>query len=163
MGSKTTREWSIKDIRREVDKLEAYVVELEKKADDQTGKIMPVEYLGGIFSVMKYKVEDYGRSHYGWNISVSQAVKVATDTLEKIWEETKQTHEANLLAIENNKKLFDKIVLIMENIGIPRSHKISKGKKYVDESAGYMNDLRAYVKRDDGFSEAQRAYEGYKK
>lgn len=69
-------------------------------------------------------------------------------------------HEANLPAIENNKKVRAKVTQVMQAIGIPNSYSerdySSKARtpKYNTKSAGYLSDLARNVTDTDGYDSA---------
>jgi hypothetical protein len=169
--SEWRRNWSLESLDKAIAELKEYISELEAKANEVTGKIMPVTPVDRMFGKRFTSIDSYGKEgSFLCQPHFSKAVHAARDHCWKIWEEVCNTHEVNKAAIENNKALYDKIVLLMHNIGIP-SESVEyllkrngrRAKEPSRKPAGYLTDLHRCLLRDDGFSTAEREYEKFLK
>lgn len=93
-----------------------------------------------------YSTSYYGSSRVNWKA----AAAAARDYLATARKDLEAQHEANLPAIENNRKVIEQVKLIMANLGIPQvrttwSYATTRAKKMTQKNvrAGFMDDLDA--------------------
>ena len=143
-----------------IDTLSKTIIEMEKKANEVTGKIMPVEDVGNLISC----TSDISSFDKNWK----NVVEKVNSYIEDMMKLGKEKHEANLVAINNNKQVIEKIKFFMTNIGIPTIRNVrdyksrSRYPKYITESAGYLKDINDYIKISDGFSTLENNYKKMK-
>jgi hypothetical protein len=93
---------------------------------------------------------------------------IGTQRLEEMKVKADATHAANLPKLESNQKVFDKIVFLMKQAGIPDSYTTQEksGRSYrsktVRHAAGYLEDLSRHVKLSDGYDSVEDAYKRHK-
>lgn len=135
-------------------------------------KIMPVEQCGYVGQCMtnpaSYEREAGGSWGY-YKPSKKRVAEVALRKLEEARAKDIETHERNVPALANNKRIYDQAVAFMKGIGIPDSYvavdprsraRYPKKEKHI---AGYLLDLRRECKIDDGFAHATATYERLKR
>jgi hypothetical protein len=163
-GDKNEWQKTISIAKSVVNDLENQFSILEKKADTTTGKIMPVENVGGAFSGRYSNIENYGAGRHGFPLSLENCVKAAKQFAVDTYNVTKVKHEKNSAAIENNIKLVEQIKLYMQNIGIPNTFSETDYKskarfpKKISHSAGYIDDIVRNIKTSDGWENVERDY-----
>ncbi len=139
------------------------ILELQKKADENTGKIMPVQSLLNYFSTKSIMSYHEGSGWY-FKPNYKIAAKNALEETELKYKTGKEIHEKNLIAIENNKQVIEKIKLFMSNIGIPNSHyeKDTKSRarypKDLEVRSGFLNDITRHISTDDGYKYFEDSY-----
>lgn len=153
---------TIKYIRGYLEDLEKEMVALQEKADENTGKIMPVKSLKGIVENVYHNPGDFAKSDF------RRACKLAREKLEKNMAEVEALHTKNLQALENNKVVDKKIRTIMQNVGIDAQYTIydypssrHRTKQVIPKTAGFVDDIRRCVITDDGYAASKRFYETY--
>ena len=162
MANKTIDD-ALKAIRDTLATAEQRIQTEVKRMDDtlaatSVGKIQPVKR---ITTPALNRVDSYdtGTFYRNWKTAVANATKVLVDTRADV----EVQHAANLAALEANKQVHDQVVMLMTHIGIASSttsygYATPKARKMVSttKTAGYLNDLREQVSRDDGYFEVKR-------
>lgn len=126
---------------------------------------MPVESAnktGGIYGVSHY--EDTGGS-YSRKRNTEDTCAAATAHIDQLFSLSREIHEKNLPAIENNTKLRLLITAFMKETGIKESYKEKKvtGRSHlkttwIDHNAGWKGDLNRDIAIGDGFAFAEQAH-----
>jgi len=165
--NKTEAEQSIEVFEKVLSDLKAQVQILKTKADETTGKIMPVKECSYLdhSSVEWYKPDRYWRPP-----TAEEVAGIARDAANKAMSEAEEIHKENIPAIENNKALIEKIKLIMQNIGIPSTYthsyyksNRSREKTRETHSAGYLDDIRRSIPISDGYETVKRDHDSFLK
>jgi len=113
------------------------------------------------------KINDYRlylKNYNGYPIEVKnkeEVEKAYNDTLkilENLKEKIKKEHEDNIPALEHNKKIEEKIKLMMEIVGIKPTYRTyfyktsrSKTKREKTNIAGYISDIKRVIPLDDKY------------
>lgn len=157
---KTEAEQALAIAKEALQKVEKEMNVLRKRTEEFTGKIMPVENAN--FMGQRHAPESYGTSYYGGGYK--QRGAAARRHAEELKLKCDEAHNRNLLALENNKKLREKVEVFMEAIGMPKSYSMKEYKtkrsqgEYVKYSAGYLSDLSRNVSIDDGYEKAVKEH-----
>ena len=148
-------------LKEGLDIIRKEVNDANRRADEQFPKIQEVNKcnkFGQRYSIKGSSYEKLGSdSYYANKASVDDVVKYCTDLAEKWKKEGEAIHQANLFAIESNKKLVEKIQLTMKYIGIPDSYNqevmSSRGSRYKTErkTSGYIEDIRKFIYTSDDY------------
>lgn len=150
-----------------LEELKKKILELQKKADENTGKIMPVESVSDLIRNPSSIMSFHEGSGWYFKPDYKTAIKLANEYAEEQLKIGKEKHEKNLIAIENNKQVIEKIKLFMSNVGIPSSRRVrdyqtrKRGINYKDETAGYISDCN-HIITYDGFDSLERSYKRLK-
>ena len=150
-----TKNWALSDIRKATDKLEKYVEQLEQTATEVTGKIMPITNVYAVMGKRYASIESYKKTSFCW--SYKDTLKAAEKHQTELWEKVEKLHQENLPAIENNEKLLERIRLLFHNIGISEKRYEKKGKKDIQVTRGWLQDLYDLIPRTDLYREAVQA------
>lgn len=162
-----SRDWNLDKLKDGIEGLAAYITELEQKAEAVTGKIMPVKYLGSVMGKRYANLTDYDQNSWHSERKKKRALPLAESHCKELWEQVQKDHEANLVAIENNKKVRRHVMLVMNSIGIPdKTTRKDWGRnrrtpKEVKEEAGYLRDLQEHCPVEDGFGAAEEAHKRF--
>lgn len=147
-------------------KLKAEVEKLRKAADENTGKIMPVKSVAGAFGSL-CGIDAYPRNNHGYSYrtpSVSERAKAKKAHIEELWKAACEAHEQNITALENNKRVRERIELFMTSVGIPKEYSRYErvGKKrnpeWVKKYSGWLSDMNSNVPIRDGFEGLESEY-----
>lgn len=139
---------------------------LRKRTDEYTGKIMPVEnanFMGARYS----NISSYADNGFYRSSSYQNTAERARKHAEELKLKCDEVHQRNLDALENNKKLREKVEVFMTAIGVPSKYYTTEYKtsrssgKRVCCNAGYLDDLAREVKIDDGYETAMKLYENF--
>lgn len=147
-----------------IEKLEAHVQSLEKRANDSFPKIEKLKELpASSLQSVPYLSAFCHKGYYSGNVPFTTVEQVNNKLEEyrKMMEEDiqriKVVHEENIPKIESNKILREKITFLMEQVGMPSTwtksyFKSSRSRTRTTErcSAGYVEDLRRCIPVDDG-------------
>ena len=94
-----------------------------------------------------------------------QTVEIATNHLNSIYKNLEKIHESNILAIDNNKKVWESVSNFMLSIGIARKYSTyetkssrSTKKVQVEKHSGWLSDLYRLVIVDDGWKQVEIEY-----
>lgn len=136
-----------------------------------TGKITQIELCGFVSKCMASPASyaAYMPSARYRTPSAREIAEHALRELEAARQKDVALHEANLEGLERNKGLADRLRNFMEEIGMPRSyserdHKSrSRYPKNVTSDAGWVSDIRRFIRTDDGFIHATSVYERLKR
>lgn len=145
--------------REVVDSIEKQVETLKQQADNNVGTIMPVEYIGRMFS-NRSEIKYYKGTYDTYNSAADRARKFALETYNKALE----IHTKNIIAIDNNKQIIKRIKSIMNYVGIFETYSMidsksrARCKPYIKHQAGYIDDLNRTCKTDDGWSLCESDY-----
>jgi hypothetical protein len=128
-------------------------------------KILPIEPCGYVGKCMS-SPSSYasGLSAHHLTPSTKRVADHALQQLDAARAKDIATHQANLLAIENNKAVAARIEALMTEIGMPKSYSERDTKsrshypKSVTHEAGWIGDVRRNCKTDDGFAVATSTY-----
>lgn len=155
MAFVTTIDQAIKALSDEVNKL-------KKKADENIPSLMLIEKL--TFTPSSDQSLFYSSGHYygGTRLKSKEDIYKARDEeierINKEWERLTALHEKNMIAIENNKLIHEKIKLIFSSLGVRDTYTTyefksqrSLQKKEVKHTAGYLQDLARCIPITDGF------------
>ncbi len=142
-----------------LEKLKTEILTLEQKADEATGKIMPVKYVGNTFGQWYSNIGNHFKESSIRSSNSPKAIaKRAQTYLKSLYIPTVKTHKKNIPAIKNNKALEAKIRLIMSNIGIATQYTTyeykttrSTKKTKFTHSASFEDDIKRLIKTSDGF------------
>lgn len=172
-------EYKLENIREEISKI---LPEIEKFRAD-FGKILPIIKIhfgscwekeglieGGPYSDLEnYKT--WG-SWFPFNPLNREHVKLSYDAallwIEGAKNKANSLHEKNIDAIENNKKLIEKIRGFMDSVGIPRTYSViekissrSKKEERVTRTASYEADIARNIPIDDGYESVIKTLENH--
>lgn len=162
--SQISKKWNLDQLNKALAGLTEYIDQLEAKADGVTGKIMPVQQLGGAFGRFSTNIDTYekqGFYKHSWRTAADKAEAQFTSTMAQV----DKQHQENLIAIANNVQIKDSVNLMMHNIGIPLTYQVidrksrSRLPKYVEQKAGYIGDLYRNCPTSDGYESAVQAYD----
>ncbi len=127
-------------------------------------KILPVEPCGFVSKCMA-SPSSYASCLSSYRTpSAKEVAAHALRQLEAARAKDVETHQANQLAIENNKAVAGRIEAFMSEIGMPKSwserdfKSHSRYPKTVTHDAGWIGDVRRNCKTDDGFATATSTY-----
>lgn len=157
----------IEETERAMKALSGVVEKLKKQVSDDLPVLKVLEPMPTVPLATKshFKVKGY-YGEYKECITVKQLENVKNALEEKyrsLLIDIEATHNANIPRIENNKLLREKVFLMMDAVGIPRTwgqYEIPKGrrtKQWITHVAGYDEDLNRNVKVDDGYAVAARS------
>ena len=147
-------------------KLKVEILILEQQANETTGKIMKVEYIGKAFGGWYSNIGNHFTETklYSDNSPIVIAIR-ARIYLKSLYIPAVKTHKENILAIENNKALEKKIRLMMSNIGVPfqystSDYKTSRSQKKTKttHNAGFVEDIQQLIKTSDGFGKIKSGF-----
>jgi len=134
-------------------------------------KIMPVTAVGAVSNCMASPAS-YAHNVRGNGWSEPTKKRIAAFANEKLRAARAldiETHEKNLPAIEANKAVRERVVALMDEIGMPATRRVRDGNrtrygvpKMKTIDAGYLEDLWAHVLVDDGFATATATYQRLK-
>lgn len=162
---KTEAEQALAIAKEALQKVEKEMNVLRKRTQEYTGKIMPVENAN--FMGQRYtQISSYAERIYFLSASYQNTAARAREHAEELKLKCDEAHSRNLAALENNRKLFEKVQVFMDAIGMPSKHYVTEYKtkrsyaKRVCHNSGYLNDLAREVKTDDGYETAMELY-GY--
>lgn len=168
-------------LRESIDNLSGALNEIVKWRDE-VGKIMPMESLNSAGHGLSdysgyYKYSAYPAGYANYSFSsfdktnknhIDDCVTKAKKWIKSIREESERLHALNLPAIENNKKLVDKIKNLFKNLGIPEVYSTyefktsrSSTKTETKHFAGYIKDLERCVKTSDGYEYQLKSLDQY--
>lgn len=111
------------------------------------------------------------RSSYRGDIkpAVEQMQTEGMKRLDEMKVKAEVTHVANIPKLENNQKLYDKIIFLMKQAGIPDYYTTTEksGRSYyktktIRHNAGYLEDLRRNITLSDGYNTVESAYKEHK-
>lgn len=168
----------VDNVDKAVIALQGQIEQLKKKADEVIPSPMEVKPLpkvasSSFTSAHAWKV-NAGYFHSSLEpTTVDEVERLHAQALElliKDLEAMKAVHEANIPAIENNKKIHEKVTIIMRDmLKIPSSYSTyefktnrSSKKTETKHSAGYLGDLSRNIKTDDGYTYTVSQVERYK-
>lgn len=163
---KTEVEQALAIAKEALQKVEKEMNVLRKRTDEYTGKIMPVEN-ANFMGQRKSQISYYADNDYHTSSSYQNTALRARKHAEELKLKCDEAHQRNLEALENNKKLREKVEVFMEAIGMPKSYSVKEYKtkrsqgEYVKYSAGYLSDLSRYVPIDDGYEKAVKEHEDF--
>lgn len=128
-------------------------------------KIMPVEQCGAI-AKMSSNAQQAASSMSTWGQRSKTAVATyALQRLETAMQSDRDVHEKNRAALEANKAVRERIVALMDEIGMPKTRRVRDGNrtrygmpKMKTIDAGYLEDMGAHVPISDGFERAEQRY-----
>ncbi|WP_046111788.1 hypothetical protein [Aquincola tertiaricarbonis] len=127
-------------------------------------RIQPVEACGHVRKCMGSPQSYASSFSYGKPTALQVATK-ALQELEAARQRDIAVHERNKAAIEINTAIHDRVVQLMEAIGMPRRYSLrdtssrSARPRTVTLDAGYLTDLKRECRTDDGFDFATSSYE----
>jgi hypothetical protein len=163
-------EKKVEDAKKLLDEIQASHLELQATIIGSTKKIMQVKhanFMGQAYSsISSYKEFNMSRSWYTKDRTVDEICKVARAHADELFEKAKVTHEENLAAIDNNKRIYDAVTKFMVGIGMPSKYSTSsyktnrsRTKTTVEHRAGWLDDLFREVKTDDSFTYSKQQYD----
>lgn len=147
-----------------IEEFETQIKEYQKKADDNTGKIMPVENISCAFNKRYSNIESYKNNTFLYSETYDKIAERAKKWADDTFNSAKIVHEKNIPNIENNINVKDKIIMFMHNVGIPltRYEKDSKSRarypKSISVNCGFIDDLNRYCIIDDGWDIVLKDY-----
>lgn len=163
--NKSEAEQALAIAKAALEKVEQTVSVLQKRTDEYTGKIMPVENAN--FMGHRRNVSSYANNGYYLSGSYQNTAARARKHAEELKAKCDEAHQNNLVALENNKKLREKVEVFMDAIGMPRSYAVKECKtrrssgEYVKYAAGYLSDISRHVIVDDGYAAAMQEYTSF--
>lgn len=128
-------------------------------------KIMPVEQCGAI-AKMSSNAQQAASSMSAWGQRSKTAVATyALQRLEAAMQSDRYIHGKNAAAIESNKTVRERIVTLMDDVGMPKTRRVRDGNrtrygvpKMKTIDAGYLEDMAMHVPISDGFERAEQRY-----
>lgn len=128
-------------------------------------KIMPVEQCGAI-AKMSSNAQQAASSMSAWGQRSKTAVATyALQRLEAAMQSDRDIHGKNAAAIESNKTVRERIVTLMDDVGMPKTRRVRDGNrtrygvpKMKTIDAGYLEDMAMHVPISDGFERAEQRY-----
>ena len=169
MGSDFNIKWSLKKAKESLDTLEKEIGHLQSLTLDSIGKIMKLEPIIHLNKVQR--IESFLRKRYSYlysSLSIEQledSKQKYLQLLEEAFKQDEKIHESNLVIIENNKQIIDKVKKLMEYIGIPETYteytypsNRHKNKKNVTQTSGWHSDLARVCPIGDTFFRCKETY-----
>jgi hypothetical protein len=147
---------------------------LKKKADDTIPAVKPIVTHKNTWSACSSTVKCLFQSNKGWgnmeDFTTTHQYQMKLLDLMKSYKEQMDAHvlnkNINVDAIENNKRVIEKVTSIMKYIGIPSTYttstyKTSRSRKPTTEthSAGWLQDIRRAVPTSDNWEQIKRDME----
>lgn len=155
----------VKTVEDTLTSLRNHIAKLEEKANDNLPPNMKVEtiptwnspHMDYIFKVKYdsyYKTDHLANTEEQINKCLEKHEKTVIEYIEKI----NLMHANNGAALENNKKLKEKLSFMMSAAGIPAGYTTyeypttrSKTKKSIGHTAGYIGDLQRNISSTDSY------------
>jgi hypothetical protein len=147
---------------------------LKKKADDTIPAVKPIVTHKNTWPACSSTVKWLFQFNKGWgnmeDFTTTHQYQMKLLELMKSYKEQMDAHalnkNINVDAIENNKKVIEKVTSIMKYIGIPSTYttstyKTSRSRKPTTEthSAGWLQDIRRAVPTSDNWEQIKRDME----
>lgn len=128
-------------------------------------KIMPVEQCGAV-AKMPSSPQSLANQASSWRTPSKKTVaNYALQRLETAMQLDRAIHAKNAAALEANQAVRDRIIALMEDVGMPKTRRVRDGNrtrygmpKMKTVDAGYLEDFRAHVPISDGFERAEQRY-----
>jgi hypothetical protein len=165
----------VKDIDSVVEQLTVQIEALKKKADDTIPAVKPIVTHKNTWDACSKTVKSLFQTNFrGWGTSddftTTHQYQMKLLELMKSYKEQMDAHtlnkNINADAIENNKKVIEKVTSIMKYIGIPSTYttstyKTSRSRKPTTEThnAGWLQDIRRAVPTSDNWEQIKRDME----
>jgi hypothetical protein len=159
-------------LKEELEESQAFVLLIEQKLNVASGlTIQEVKPLSlGLNHYVSYYEDKSWRDgelknsfgYYFTKNTPETTVEIATNHLKSVYSQLEKMHQANLLAIENNKKVWESVTNFMVSLGVRTTYSIYEAKSSrstkkveVQKMAGWLNDLHRLVKTDDGWKQVE--------
>ncbi len=135
-------------------------------AKNKPMKVNSCDCMGRIYMMASYKTTD--QRSYAKPRSVSETCAKAISHAKELLEKSREIHNKNFEAIENNTALKAAIYEFMTSIGIAPNHttyfyKTNRSRKQTERTvtAGWVGDVARVVITDDGWSTATNHYKSF--
>jgi len=178
---KSVIQQALEYIQEASDRITIEEKDLNNQIEGSSRKIMPVtnaNLMGKLLAVSSYRDYDfngtetrYKSGYYTTKNDVEATCKNAIAHADYLLKCSKEVHEANKEAIENNILLADTIRSVMKKIGIPSTYTeydyiSSSGRRTQKRQehtrvSGYANDINKWIKITDGFTQAESSYSNF--
>lgn len=132
---------------------------------EKLGKIIPVARCDAVEKCLSSPKHYASKMNSGYRTTTNK--QIATEALRRLEEARKadvDTHAANEQALATNAVIRNRIISLMEEIGMPKTYRVQDKKsrsryvKWMTLDAGYLADLKREVPVSDGFDLATSRY-----